>query len=190
MTYLSLFKMPTPVKITGRSSSITNAFINSIIPTIFPTEEQVKEALAILGMTPENFHCSYCGAKFTEWDHLRALVKDKKPTGYISEIYNLVPSCGKCNQSKGNKDWHRWIIGTAKLSPKSKGVPDLGKRIVRLHAYENWHPPTKLDFEAIVGKDVWAKHWDNWKHVQTTMKQAQLLAEQIRLTVAKTYKSH
>jgi 5-methylcytosine-specific restriction endonuclease McrA len=105
MDYLSLFRMPTPMKITGRSSSITNAFINSIIPVVQPSAEQVKEAMEILGMTPETYQCAYCGDKASEWDHLRPLVKDKKPTGYISEIHNLVPSCGKCNQSKGNKEW-------------------------------------------------------------------------------------
>jgi len=42
--------MPTPMKITGRSSSITNAFINSIIPIVQPTEEQIKKALTILNM--------------------------------------------------------------------------------------------------------------------------------------------
>ena len=100
MEYLSLFRMPTPMKITGRPSSITNAFINSIIPVISPTtDEEVKNALDILDMTPELFQCAYCGGTASEWDHLRPLVKDKKPTGFISEIHNLVPSCGKCNQS-------------------------------------------------------------------------------------------
>jgi len=92
--------MPTPMKITGRSSSITNAFINSIIPVVLPSAEEVKQALEILGMTAETFQCAYCGSIASEWDHLRPLVKGKKPTGYISEIHNLVPSCGKCNQSK------------------------------------------------------------------------------------------
>ena len=99
MDYLSLFRMPTPMKITGRSSSITNSFINSIIPVIGPTNDQVKKALEILEMDRDSFQCSYCGAKATEWDHLRPLVLNKKPTGYISEIHNLVPACGKCNQS-------------------------------------------------------------------------------------------
>jgi len=108
--------MPTPMKITGRSSSITNSFINSIIPIIVPTNEQVKEALEILGMDHDSFQCAYCGATASEWDHLRPLVLNKKPTGYISEIHNLVPACGKCNQSKGNKPWHTWITSSAKLS--------------------------------------------------------------------------
>ncbi len=105
MSYIELFRMPTPMKITGRSSSITNSFVTSIIPTIVPTEQQVKEALAVLGMDKDTFECAYCGDTASEWDHLRPLVLKKEPTGYISEIHNLVPSCGKCNQSKGNKSW-------------------------------------------------------------------------------------
>ena len=119
MSYIDLFRMPTPTKITGRSSTITNSFVNSIIPVINPTEEQVSEALQILGMEHDSLCCAYCGASSTEWDHLRPLVKDKKPTGYISEIHNLVPACGKCNQSKGNKPWRQWMFSKAKHSPKS-----------------------------------------------------------------------
>ena len=76
------------MKITGRSSSITNAFINSIIPVIKPSEEDIKEALNVLGMDKENFRCAYCGDGVTEWDHLRPLVINQKPTGFISEIQN------------------------------------------------------------------------------------------------------
>ncbi len=96
--------MPVPVKIMARTSSITNSFVNGIIPVIQPNDEEIVEALSILGMTPDTVCCAYCGDASTEWDHLRAIVKDRRPTGYISEIHNLVPACGKCNQSKGNKN--------------------------------------------------------------------------------------
>jgi len=188
MDYLSLFQMPTPMKITGRSSSITNAFINSIIPVVQPTEQEVKEALQMLGMTPETFQCSYCGATASEWDHLRPLVLNKQPTGYISEIHNLVPSCGKCNQSKGNKEWQLWMLSAAKLSPKSKGVANLSERIERLEKYENWGTPTKVNFESIVGSAVWKKHWQNWEQVQEMMRKSQALAEQINRKVANAHK--
>ena len=154
MEYLSLFRMPTPMKITGRSSSITNAFINSIIPVVPPSAEEVKHALDILEMTPETFQCAYCGSVASEWDHLRPLVKDKKPTGYISEIHNLVPSCGKCNQSKGNKEWKTWMLSNARLSPTARGIKDTPERVKRLEAYERSKAPTKMDFAAIVGQDV------------------------------------
>lgn len=187
MDYLSLFSMPTPMKITGRSSSITNSFINSIIPAIEPTNEQVKSALEILGMDHNNFQCSYCGSTATEWDHLRPLVRNKKPTGYISEIHNLVPACGKCNQSKGNKPWDLWMVSKAKLSPKSKGVKDIELRMERLTAYEEWGCPTVIDFEAIVGKEKWSQHWANWERVQDAMRQAQVLATAINQAIAESY---
>ena len=185
--YLDLFRMPTPMKITGRSSSITNSFINSIIPVIEPTNNQLKEALDILDMNHDSFSCSYCGSTATEWDHLRPLVLNKLPTGYISEIYNLVPACGKCNQSKGNKPWESWIVSEAKLSPKSRGIEDIELRIQRLRQYESWGAPTIVDFEAIVGKEIWQKHWENWETVQTTMRQAQVLANEINRTIANSY---
>jgi len=188
MKYLRLFKMPKPMKITGRSSSITNAFINSIIPVIYPTDEQVEEALTILGMTGDKYECAYCGAVASEWDHLRPLVVDKKPTGYISEIHNLVPSCGKCNQSKGNKEWRQWIVSGAPLSPKTKSVPDLKSRIEKIDAYEKWGVPTIMDFESIVGSEVWGKHWENWGKVQELMREAQSLSDRINCKVALAYK--
>lgn len=179
--------MPKPMKITGRSSSITNAFINSIIPVVEPTEEQVEEALSILDML-DNYQCSCCGATATEWDHLRPLVLNKKPTGFISEIHNLVPACGKCNQSKGNKEWRKWMLSDAALSPKTKAIPDIDARIKRLEAYENWGTPTNMDFESIVGKEVWEKHWQNWEQVQEIMRESQVIAEQINTKVAHAYK--
>ena len=189
MEYLSLFRMPTPMKITGRSSSITNAFINSIIPVVPPSAEEVKRALEILGMSLETFQCAYCGSVATEWDHLRPLVKDKKPTGYISEIHNLVPSCGKCNQSKGNKEWKSWMLSTAKLSPTARGIKDIPERVKRLEAFENAKAPTRMDFAAIVGGDIWAQHQNNLERVQLIMRESQALATKINIEVANAFKA-
>jgi hypothetical protein len=95
-------QLPTPMNVAGRSSSITNAFISAIIPVIEPGEEEEREALGILRIDPEDIRCAYCGDKATEWDHLRPIISNQEPTGYITEIANLVPSCGKCNQSYEN----------------------------------------------------------------------------------------
>ena len=183
MSYLSLFKMPVAIKITGRSSSITNAFINSIIPVVPPKENDVRQALSILGMVGKSLQCSYCGTSATEWDHLRPLVMKKKPTGYISEIHNLVPACGKCNQSKGNKNWREWMLSDAKLSPKSRQVPDIDDRIDRLEKYEEWGEPIKIDFERTVGKEIWEAHWFNCNMIQERMRKAQEHADKIKKLV-------
>lgn len=181
-TYLSTFAMPKPVRITGRSSSITNSFVNGIIPVVVPTEAEVRAALEILGML-DRVTCSYCGDTSTEWDHLRPLVSNQRPTGYISEIHNLVPACGKCNQSKGNKDWLTWMRSSAPLSPKSRGVADIEDRIARLQEYERQASPTRVDFEAAVGPDLWQRHWAHHKHLLELMRLADQDAQEIRTRV-------
>ena len=112
--------MPRSVKITGRTSSITNAFVNGVIPTRRPAEHEVAEALRILELSADDLRCCYCGDRSTEWDHFRPLISAKRQTGYISEIANLVPACGKCNQSKSGAEWRTWMLGPARLSPKSR----------------------------------------------------------------------
>jgi hypothetical protein len=187
MNFLGLFRMPTPMKITGRSSSITNAFINSIIPVIYPTESEVKQALEILELDPGDLRCAYCGSIATEWDHLRPLVKDKNPTGYISEINNLVPSCGKCNQSQGNKDWRAWMESNARLSPKTMGVPDLSRRVKRLEIYESSFIPIRIDIKELIGEALWEKHWENWESIIKQMQEAQILANTINNLIKISY---
>lgn len=177
------FAMPKPVRITGRSSSITNSFVNGIIPVIWPTTQQVDEALAVLGMESVVV-CAYCGDTATEWDHFRPLVIAQKPTGFISEIHNLVPACGKCNQSKGNKNWREWMLSSARLSPATRGVADLDNRIARLEAFEGWGTPTTVDFESLIGADLWAEHWQNHQDLLALMRVAESTAEQIRRRLA------
>lgn len=185
-TYLSWFAMPKPVRITGRSSSITNSFVNGVIPVVMPTEPQVREALEILGML-DHVSCIYCGDTSTEWDHLRPLVEKQRPTGYISEIHNLVPACGKCNQSKGNKNWLTWMRSTARLSPSARGVVDIEERIARLQEYENRGVPTRIDFEAAVGAELWERHWAHHNRLLELMRVADQDAQEIRMRVREVH---
>jgi len=147
-----------------------------------------RTALDILKISQDDLQCILCGAQSSTWKHLRPLVLNKNSTSYISEIYNLVPSCGKCNQSKGNKNWEEWMVSDARPSPKSKNVPDLNDRIKRLKKYETWQPPAQIDIETIVGKDVMSKHWKNCDKVQSVMRESQLLAEKINTEVERKYR--
>ncbi|MBK7930055.1 MAG: HNH endonuclease [Bryobacterales bacterium] len=78
--------------------------MNAILPRRIPTESEIARCLQILGLDADDLRCAYCGDPFTEWDHFRPIVSGRRPTGYFSEIANLVPACGKCNQSKGAKN--------------------------------------------------------------------------------------
>jgi hypothetical protein len=172
--------MPSPGNIAGRSSSITNAFFNAIIPIVDPTEEEELKALQILGMDPADIRCSYCGDKSTEWDHLRPIITNQRPTGFITEIANLVPACGKCNQSKGKAHWRIWMTSSAKLSPKTRGITDIESRMARLADYELWRTPRKIAIESIVDAELWKRHESNWRTVLDLLKESQKLAKEIR----------
>lgn len=181
--------IPTAKSVTGRSSSITNAFIVAVVPIIEPTEAEELEALSILGMDPSSIRCAYCGDACTEWDHLRPVVRGKEPTGYITEIGNLVPACGKCNQSKGASYWKDWMQGSARLSPKTRGVSGLEERVRRLEAYEGWKKPRKIDFAEAVGAELWQRHRKNWSAVLDLLQESQQLATEIRKIVASKHAS-
>ncbi|MES2391681.1 MAG: HNH endonuclease [Acidobacteriota bacterium] len=175
-----LCQLPKVSTVSGRSSSITNAFINAIIPVHPPTLEDELEALAVLEMTPDTIQCVYCGDKHTEWDHLRPLIRGKKPTGYITEIANLVPACGKCNQSKGGSDWKTWMLGPAIRSPKHRGIPDIDRRVKLLELYQEWRLPVQVDFDADIDPQLWKQHNQNHADLLAMLVKSQILAKQIR----------
>jgi hypothetical protein len=179
------FDLPSSGSIKGRESSITAAFIQAIVPVVEPTDGEIAEALEILCMQSGNCVCAYCGDPRTEWDHFRPLVTAQRPTGYITEIANLVPACGKCNQSKGGKYWRDWMTSDAKRSPKTRGVAGLAQRIQRLENYEKWRVPRKVDFQALVGSELYSQHWANWQQLLALMDSAQKLALQLRSAATK-----
>lgn len=177
------FRMPSIQTMTSRKTSITNAFVSAIIPSVRPSVDEIGEAFSILGMDPADVRCAYCGDKASEWDHLRPLVVKRRPTGFISEIANLVPACGKCNQSKGNSPWREWMVGKAKLSPNGRGVPNIPERISRLEAYERWRAPTRVEFESIVPREAWDRYWALCEQVIEDMRRCQEVADSLRAQV-------
>lgn len=182
----SIFQMPSVQTMVSRKSSITNAFVNAVIPVVQPTEAEILEAISILGMDATDVRCAYCGDISSEWDHLRPLVEKQRPTGYISEIANLVPSCGKCNQSKGNKPWREWMLSDTKRSPTGRGIPDILERITRLEDYTKWKTPRIIHFEKILGENAWSQYWDMWNAIIGELNKCQAVAKILREEIAKS----
>jgi 5-methylcytosine-specific restriction endonuclease McrA len=175
-----------PPKLTSRRSTLTGLFYTALTPYVEPTEVEVDEVLQILGMARGACVCAYCGDKKSEWDHFRAVVKDRKPTGYITEIANLVPSCGKCNQSRGNRDWREWMHGKARHSPTTRQVRDIEDRMKRLEAFEAWSKPVKIDYELLAGAERWIKHKKHLDDVLSLLEQAEDHAKELR-SLAKAF---
>jgi hypothetical protein len=176
---LACFRMPTGYTITGRTTSIRNVFVAAIVPMVRPNADEIRRALEILELDPLDLRCSYCGDKATEWDHLRPLVKAGKPTGYPSSIRNLVPSCGKCNQSKGSTDWKEWMMGKARRSPSARGISDVAKRIERLTRFESWSDCVPLNLKDLVSTELWEKYYALQEQILNKMREAQKLAQEI-----------
>jgi len=105
----------------------------------------------------------------TDWDHLRPLVRNRRPTGFISEIKNLVPSCGPCNQSKGAADWKAWMTEGARLTDNAWregcGRPGMSPQQIRVLG--------KCQAGVIRGDgpapDVWCDYWDQLTTVMDAM---------------------
>jgi 5-methylcytosine-specific restriction endonuclease McrA len=183
--YLNCFAMPSGTTITGRSSSIRNVFVAAIVPLVKPSSAEIRDVLAILEMTPNDLRCSYCGDQATEWDHLRPLVTDGRPTGFPSSIRNLVPSCGKCNQSKGKRDWREWMTCSAPRSPQSRRIADLAHRIQRLEAYEQWAACSPIKISDRVPVELLNDYYSLQNEILLKMKRAQEMAATISAHLAK-----
>jgi hypothetical protein len=178
--YKRIFKIPNAVSIKGRTSSITNSFINGIIPIIEPIESEIDEVLNIFNLSKDKVECVYCGDKSTEWDHLQPLIKNKRFTGFITEIQNLVPACGKCNQSKGNRNWFDWIYSNAKQSPFSRQIFDIDKRAKRIRDFENWKKTTNINFQEIVGNEKWKEYESFYEIIIKSMNECQIVSSEIK----------
>ena len=174
------FRMPLLQTTVSRISSITNAFVGSIMPVFRPTDEDIEIALKLLQIDPSNLRCAYCGDEWSEWDHLNPLVMNRRPTGYISEIANLVPACGKCNQSKRNESWQTWMLSKVDRSPTGRGLLDVAARVERLSEYEKWRSARKVDFESIVGQKEWEEYWALCEEVVIKLRQCKIVADDRR----------
>lgn len=174
------FRMPAAQTLVSRKSSITNAFVSAIIPVVYPSWNDIREAVEILGLNPHDLRCAYCNDRSTEWDHLRPLVVNRRPTGYVSEIANLVPACGKCNQSKGNKHWREWMLSNAKWSPTGRGLGSVAERIHRLEAFEQWRIPTKIEFRSVIGDARWDEYWQSCEELVQKMAEIHCIADELK----------
>lgn len=174
-----VFKLPTKPSVAGRASSITNAFIAAVMPIHAPTAEEVQKALAILGMTADTVSCAYCGGRKTEWDHLNPFVSSREPTGFFTSIYNLVPACGKCNQSKGNRPWLEW------MKAKHAALPDFKRRVERLRQYEEWGKIAPIAIKALLGAEEWDSYMKMCGQIIRLMQDAELEARRLRSKLEK-----
>ncbi len=179
-------KIPGKATITNRSSTISSQFARARAPYIKPCKAELDARLEAFRQNPNNPECVYCGGIPTEWDHLFALVDGAQWTGYCTEINNLAPACGKCNQSRGKKEYARWMTSDAYWSPRQKHLRDgwsaektdaiIRGRIVLLNRVITHYPPIRL---AVSANDTETKLEDYRLQILDLLPRAQAIAAEL-----------
>jgi 5-methylcytosine-specific restriction endonuclease McrA len=110
-----------------RSYDITPALLNTILKqlSIQFSQEQSRDVIRLLECKQTNgsLVCAYCSAPATREDHFRALIKDGEPSGFVNDAVNCVPSCKKCHDKKGLKEFELWKPELA-LEPRWQAYTD------------------------------------------------------------------
>lgn len=171
-SYILGLKVPTNDTIKSRTSTVAKSLATSVIPRIDPYDWELEIAKKILrfGEKGEAL-CTYCGKPATELDHLNPLVNNKMPSGYITEIANLVPCCRNCNGSKRSMPWKEWLTQNTNIAEETKR-----ESIRILTRYTTELPATKLDYDKIKGFKAF---WNNYNSICEKLESAEREAKGI-----------
>ena len=187
-------KLPARMKIDSLKTSIRRAFINTIVPEVRPTAAEEAAWRVQLGIAPlavDSIGCMYCGQPATQFDHFRNLTAaDGRPTGYITDIYNLVPCCSTCNSSKAGTRWKTWMTGNAANAPNKRlSATELADRVAVLDRFEVWSTPlaTQLDVLALVGVTEWQQYEADVAAVVVLLQAARQRSDQFHLRLQQAY---
>jgi hypothetical protein len=175
-------KMPSTDTLHGRETTVNMAFAKSLIPKLRPTREECDAAFELLGMSKGILHCSYCGGTQTTWDHFQAATLDGEPSGFIDEIDNLVPVCGTCNSSRGNKAWWIYMEGLKSAkSGKNGEKPDQSwltgheERVKHLEQFSEAVDPIQMNHDLLFADTSLRYHYEKYRALRNQIRD--LLAE-------------
>lgn len=80
--------------------------------------------------------CVYCdNAEASRWDHLHPVSR-----GGDSTPGNLVPACGRCDDSKQDRTIEEWVASKSKHRPAAERLPTIKERIARYQAEFTYSP--------------------------------------------------
>ena len=129
-----------------RKTTIVHAFASALSVADTYDEFKIDKALRLLGQDPnEDLLCVYCGQPAETWDHIIAVVKGGKFSGYGHQVGNLIPCCKDCNSKKGNRDWKTFLIAKR---PDEATTPNLINKI------EAYIANNTTQFEDLLDEDI------------------------------------
>lgn len=167
------FKLPTKSDLKSRTSTLNNAFAISITPYIYPTYEETECFYDQLKI--EEGQCAYCLGDANSIDHVKPLVTNGLPTGYITEIRNLVPCCAACNSAKGAKDfkvWYKEEKNIKRLHKKGMTDDQIDERYQIICTYMK-QIPEPINYRELLGDDLWCEYLARKEDMISLLKQDQ-----------------
>lgn len=182
------FKLPTKSDLKSRTSTINNAFAISITPYMYPSQIEVVHFLEELNI--KEGQCAYCLGESNAMDHVKPLVTNGLPTGYITEIRNLVPCCSACNSAKGAKDflvWYKSQKNVERLYKKGLTNEQLDNRYNIVSAYID-KIPQPINYKEILGDEVWAEYIARKAKMLELLKEDQKFCNQLSAIIAQKIK--
>jgi len=185
-------KLPANANLTGRSSTINNAFAQGVTPRTSGTHQDWLDRNA-LGIKDDE--CAYCGRHVSslQMDHFHPLVDGTEPLGYITEPHNLLPSCAECNSNKGNRtDFDGWytLDNINSIRAKSGASPmslaEFNERKKRIHLWTAHPICLGKDFASVPGIQAdLAQYQIYQKQINEELAHYQELADSIRTRIEK-----
>ena len=182
------FKLPNAITLSGRKTTIAKSFSDGIAPRLQPTYEEHEQFLQFFPKVDGNHMCAYCGGRFEYYEHFRPLVIGTKPTGYGSDIYNLVPSCANCNHNKGNANWKEWMDDNRNTGKADELAHR--QRYNRLMDFEEWGKKKVIyiDYEKVVGSEKWQQYMKNYQTISETLNKMYKLQKEIKSAIVNEVK--
>ena len=180
--------MPKHTKLNTRTSTINNSFAMSIIPYKKETD-QAKLKAYYEELEIEEGQCAYCMRKgeAKTGDHLHPLTKDKLPSGYLTDINNIIPCCKDCNSKKGGKEFEDWYLSEKNKERLRKlGLSDsqIQERYGIIMKYISNHSPEPLDLKSIVGEEDWNKFLRKKDELEKLLKEDQEFCNRLSEKIA------
>ena len=177
------FKLPTKSNLKNRTSTISNAFAIAITPYIRPKDVEMDRFLEELQL--KNGQCAYCLGKANAMDHVKPLVTNGLPTGYITEIRNLVPCCSACNSAKGAQEFKTWYKSKKNVERlHNEGLTDdqIEKRFEILSEYVN-KIPNPIDYKTILGDELWQEFLERKDNMIKLLKENQSFCDKLNAII-------
>ena len=183
------FKLPTKANLKGRSSTISNAFAISITPYIYPTSAAITDFYDLLAI--EEGQCAYCLGDANAMDHIKPLVTDGLPTGYITDIHNLVPCCWACNSAKGKKDFSEWYLSKNNVDRLHKKGLSNDKIQERFSVIKNYisRIGVPLNYQEILGDDLWNEYLSRRKNLIAALRENQEFCDKLDAIITNKLKA-